>query len=180
MVLIGGIAGNPSAQRNQRKVAAGSLRKTAPHQHSAVLLRKLLRDRSDGIRGVVHHTVLILIHLTDHILHGGIALDKVQHLGAGGHDGVFPAGVDKGRGIARVQDIGNIGVVGVICLCILERQKAAFQRLCGNQGTGAFNGGKHAHHLERILQLLGVLLQLFVQTVETVHLQHKNVLGAVL
>ena len=32
------------------------------------------------------------------------------------------------------------------------------------------NGGKHTHHLERIFQLLGVLLQLFIQTVEAVHI----------
>ena len=180
MVLLAGVAGDPCAQRDQRKVAAGSLCKAAPHQHGAVLLRKLLGDGGDGIRGVVHHAILILVQLTDHIFHGSIALDKVQHFKAGGHDGVFPAGIDKGRGVARVQGVGNIGVVGVICLCVLEGQQAVFPRAFGKQGTGARNGGKHAHHLERILQLLGVLLQLFVQTVEAVHLQHKNILGAVL
>ena len=180
VVLFGGVAGDPCAQRDQRKVAAGSLCKAAPHQHGAVLLRKLLRNGSDDIRGVVHHTVLILVQLTDDILHSSIALDEVQHFKAGGHDGVFPAGIDKGRGVACVQGIGNIGVVGVICLCTLEGQQAAFQRRCGLQSAGACNGGKHTHHLERIFQLLGVLFQLFIQTVEAVHIQHKNVLGAVL
>ena len=59
MVLIGGVAGDPCTQRHQRKVAAGSLCKAAAHQHGAVLLRKFLRNGSDGIRGVVHHTILI-------------------------------------------------------------------------------------------------------------------------
>ena len=180
MVLLTGVAGDPCAQRDQRKVAAGSLCKAAPHQHGAVLLRKLLGDGGDGIRGVVHHAILILVQLTDHIFHGSIALDKVQHFKAGGHDGVFPAGIDKGRGVACVQGIGDVGIVGAVCLCTLEGQQAAFQRRCGLQSAGACNGGKHTHHLERILQLLGALFQLFVQTVEAVHLQYKNVLGAVL
>ena len=180
VVLLGGVAGDPCAQRDQRKVAAGGLCKAAPHQHGAVLLRKLLRNGSDDIRGVVHHTVLILVQLTDDILHGGIALDEIQHFKAGGHDGVFPAGVDKGRGVAHVQGIGDVGIVGAVRFCVLEGQQAAFQRRCGLQSAGACNGGKHTHHLERILQLLGVLLQLFIQTVEAVHIQNKNVLGAVL
>lgn len=129
---------------------------------------------------IVHNTILILVQLPDHILHGGVALHEVQHFKAGGHDGVFPAGIDKGRGVACVQGIGNIGVVGAVRFCVLEGQQAAFQRRCGLQSAGACNGGKHTHHLERIFQLLGVLLQLFVQTVEAVHIQHKNVLGAVL
>ena len=62
----------------------------------------------------------------------------------------------------------------------LNGQQAAFQRRCGLQSAGACNGGKHAHHLERVFQLLGALFQLFVQTIEAVHIQHKNVLGAVL
>ena len=180
VVLIGGVAGDPCAQRDQRKVAAGSLCKAAAYQHGAVLLRKLLRNGSDDIRGVVHHTVLILVQLTDDILHGGVALHEVQHFKAGGHEGVFPAGIDKGRGVACVQGIGDVGIVGAVCLCTLEGQQAAFQRRCGLQSAGACNGGKHTHHLERIFQLLGVLFQLFIQTVEAVHIQHKNVLGAVL
>ena len=180
VVLLGGVAGDPCAQRDQRKVAAGSLCKAAPHQHGAVLLRKLLRNGSDDIRGVVHHTVLILVQLTDDILHGGVALDEIQHFKAGGHDGVFPAGIDKGRGVAHVQGIGDVGIVGAVRFCVLEGQQAAFQRRCGLQSAGACNGGKHTHHLERIFQLLGVLLQLFIQTVEAVHIQNKNVLGAVL
>ena len=180
MVLIGGVAGDPCAQRDQRKVAAGSLCKAATHQHGAILLRKFFGDGGDGIRGVVHHTILILVHLTDHILHGGVALHKVQHFKAGGHDGVFPAGIDKGRGVACVQGIGDVGIVGAVRFCVLEGQEAAFQHRCGLQSAGACNGGKHTHHLERIFQLLGILLQLFIQTVEAVHIQHKNILGAVL
>ena len=48
-VLFGRVAGDPCAQRHQRKVAAGSLCKAAAHQHGAVLLRKLFRNSSDGI-----------------------------------------------------------------------------------------------------------------------------------
>ena len=156
-----GLPGSPCAQRDQRKVAAGSLCKAAAYQHGAVLLRKLLRNGSDDIRGVVHHTVLILVQLTDDILHGGVALHEVQHFKAGGHEGVFPAGIDKGRGVACVQGIGDVGIVGAVCLCTLEGQQAAFQRRCGLQSAGACNGGKHTHHLERIFQLLGVLFQSF-------------------
>ena len=147
MVLFSGVAGNPCPQRDKGQIAAGGLGKAASHKPGAILLRDVLSRGGDKIGRVVYDLILISVQLGDDLVDRGIAAHKVQHLVAGGHNGVLPPGVDKGCCAAEIQRIGNVGVIGVVRFGVLKRHQAAFDLGFGVQCSGALHGGKHTHDL---------------------------------